>query len=149
MMPNFYSCATWGENGKRSEQNIAEGCDKATIENHMNTYVSRYSPLYPLADQTSHQVDHQIRLHRPSSSRSATSPFPSPIPQPLTPPSSGINTVRLPVGYWTLGRAHCACEEMPYWPYIDKYEKAWRVVMQAIEWAGEVGIGVLLVSWCR
>jgi aryl-phospho-beta-D-glucosidase BglC (GH1 family) len=83
----------------------------------------------------------------------------------------GINTVRLPVspllpsphtsltdrvstsssvtlcrqvGYWTVGKANCNCEDSKFWPYIDKYEGQWSYVLKAIDWANQRGMGVLI-----
>ncbi|KAI5452509.1 Glucan 1,3-beta-glucosidase 3 [Naganishia albida] len=56
----------------------------------------------------------------------------------------GINTVRLPVGYWSVGKANCQCADTPFWPYIDKYETQWSYVEKAISWAAQFQIGVLI-----
>ncbi|KAJ9118177.1 hypothetical protein QFC22_004081 [Naganishia vaughanmartiniae] len=59
-------------------------------------------------------------------------------------PELGINTVRIPIGYWTVGKAHCHCEKTVFWPYMDKYENQWSYVLKAIEWAAKYNIGVLI-----
>ncbi|KAJ9116073.1 hypothetical protein QFC20_000746 [Naganishia adeliensis] len=79
----------------------------------------------------------------------------------------GINTVRLPVriyvfpglskksqltygrpldqvGYWSVGRANCHCEDTPFWPYIEKYDSQWSYEEKAISWAAQYQIGVLI-----
>ena len=56
--------------------------------------------------------------------------------------SIGINTVRLPIGYWSLGPMYC--QGTPFEPFADVYTNAWSRVVRAINWAGESGIGVLV-----
>lgn len=56
--------------------------------------------------------------------------------------SIGINTVRIPIGYWSLGPVYC--QGTPFEPVADVYTNAWSRVVRAINWAGEAGIGVLL-----
>jgi glucan 1,3-beta-glucosidase len=56
--------------------------------------------------------------------------------------SIGINTVRLPVGYWNLGPLYC--QGTPFEPVADVYENSWSRIIRAINWAGEAGIGVLI-----
>ncbi len=56
--------------------------------------------------------------------------------------SIGINTVRLPIGYWSLGPLYC--KETPFEPVADVYSNSWSRVVRAINWAGEAGIGVLV-----
>lgn len=58
--------------------------------------------------------------------------------------AQGINTVRIPIGYWSVGKENCNCEDTEFWPYMDKYANSWAVVMQAIDWAEAAGLGVLL-----
>lgn len=56
--------------------------------------------------------------------------------------SIGINTVRLPIGYWNLGPYYC--HDTPYAAVADVYESAWSRVVRAINMAGEAGLGVLV-----
>jgi glucan 1,3-beta-glucosidase len=56
--------------------------------------------------------------------------------------SIGINTVRLPIGYWSLGPQFCvgtAFEDV-----MTVYENSWKRVLRAINTAGAYGIGVLV-----
>ncbi|KAI0780754.1 glycoside hydrolase [Trametes elegans] len=54
----------------------------------------------------------------------------------------GINTVRIPIGYWTLGPAFC--QGTPFEPVADVYQNAWSRVVNAINMASDAGIGVLV-----
>ena len=56
--------------------------------------------------------------------------------------SIGINTVRLPIGYWSLGPVYC--QGTPFEPVADVYTNSWSRVLRAINWAGEAGVGVLV-----
>ncbi|KAI0319374.1 glycoside hydrolase superfamily [Amylostereum chailletii] len=56
--------------------------------------------------------------------------------------SIGINTVRLPIGYWSLGPTFCA--GTPFAAVADVYRNAWSQVVRAINMAGSFGIGVLV-----
>ncbi|KAI5124592.1 hypothetical protein M0805_003109 [Coniferiporia weirii] len=56
--------------------------------------------------------------------------------------SIGINTVRLPIGYWSLGPVYC--QGTPFEQYADVYTNSWSRVVRAINWADEAGIGVLV-----
>ncbi|KAJ7285959.1 glycoside hydrolase superfamily [Mycena rebaudengoi] len=56
--------------------------------------------------------------------------------------SIGINTVRLPIGYFSLGPKFCA--DTPFADVADVYERSWNFIVRAINWAGEAGIGVLV-----
>lgn len=56
--------------------------------------------------------------------------------------SIGINTVRLPIGYWSLGPLYC--KDTPFEPVANVYANSWSRVVRAINWAGEAGIGVLV-----
>lgn len=56
--------------------------------------------------------------------------------------SIGINTVRLPIGYWSLGPVYC--KDTPFEPVASVYTNSWSRVVRAINWAGEAGIGVLV-----
>jgi glucan 1,3-beta-glucosidase len=56
--------------------------------------------------------------------------------------SIGINTVRLPIGYWSLGPQFCvgtAFEDV-----MSVYGNSWKRVLRAINTAGAYGIGVLV-----
>ncbi|KAJ7740724.1 glycoside hydrolase superfamily [Mycena maculata] len=54
----------------------------------------------------------------------------------------GINTVRLPIGYWSLGPEYC--EGTPFSPYADVYSNSWAYVVRAINLAAKYGIGVIV-----
>lgn len=54
----------------------------------------------------------------------------------------GINTVRIPIGYWSVGPYFT--HESPFQDYADVYEYSWRYVARAINWAAKYEIGVLL-----
>ncbi|KAI0062333.1 glycoside hydrolase [Artomyces pyxidatus] len=56
--------------------------------------------------------------------------------------SIGINTVRLPIGYWSLGPTFCA--GTPFAHVADVYRNAWAQVVRAINMANNAGIGVLV-----
>ena len=56
--------------------------------------------------------------------------------------SIGINTVRLPVGYWSAGPYFT--HDSPFSAYADVYEYSWRFVARAINWAAKYDIGVIL-----
>ena len=56
--------------------------------------------------------------------------------------SIGINTVRLPIGYWNLGPSYC--QGTPFDAYGDVYRNSWSRIIRAINMAAEVGIGVLI-----
>jgi glucan 1,3-beta-glucosidase len=56
--------------------------------------------------------------------------------------SIGINTVRLPIGYWSLGPDFC--QGTDFEPVADVYQNSWPRVIRAISWAAEYGIGVLV-----
>lgn len=54
----------------------------------------------------------------------------------------GINTVRLPIGYWSLGPAFC--QGTPFESVADVYRNSWSRVVHAINMASDAGIGVLV-----
>jgi glucan 1,3-beta-glucosidase len=54
----------------------------------------------------------------------------------------GINSVRIPIGYWSLGP--CYCEGTPFAPFSDVYANSWPRVLRAISWAEQYDIGVLV-----
>lgn len=54
----------------------------------------------------------------------------------------GINTVRIPIGYWSVGPYFC--ESSPFEPWKDAYSMSWRYVARAINWAAKYNIGVLV-----
>ncbi|KAJ7470650.1 glycoside hydrolase [Mycena latifolia] len=56
--------------------------------------------------------------------------------------SIGINTVRLPIGYWSLGPEFC--EGTPFSTVADVYRNSWSFVVRAINMAASFGIGVLV-----
>jgi glucan 1,3-beta-glucosidase len=56
--------------------------------------------------------------------------------------SIGINTVRLPIGYWTLGPAFC--RDTPFRDVADVYQNSWTRIVRAINTAEKAGIGVLI-----
>lgn len=54
----------------------------------------------------------------------------------------GINTVRIPIGYWSVGPYFC--ENSAFEPWKDSYTMSWRYVARAINWAAKYNIGVLI-----
>ena len=56
--------------------------------------------------------------------------------------SIGINTVRLPIGYWNLGPDYC--KGTPFDAVSDVYRNSWSRVIRTINMAADVGIGVLV-----
>ncbi|KIJ59197.1 glycoside hydrolase family 5 protein [Hydnomerulius pinastri MD-312] len=56
--------------------------------------------------------------------------------------SIGINTVRLPIGYWSLGSLFL--EGTPFEPYASVYKNSWPRIVRAINTAAQSGIGVLV-----
>ncbi|WFD34571.1 hypothetical protein MCUN1_001412 [Malassezia cuniculi] len=54
----------------------------------------------------------------------------------------GINTVRLPIGYWTLGANWTT--NTPFSDYGSVYDNAWMYVRRFIKWADDLDIGVLV-----
>ena len=56
--------------------------------------------------------------------------------------SIGINTVRLPIGYWNLGPDFV--QGTPYADVADVYQNSWPRIIRTINLAGSVGIGVLV-----
>lgn len=56
--------------------------------------------------------------------------------------SLGINTVRLPIGYWNLGKNWT--QNTVFSDYGDAYEDSWKYVRRFIKWADELDIGVLV-----
>lgn len=56
--------------------------------------------------------------------------------------SIGINTVRLPIGYWNLGPYYC--QDTPFAGVAQVYMNSWSRIVRAINMAAESGIGVLV-----
>lgn len=56
--------------------------------------------------------------------------------------SIGINTVRLPIGYWTLGPDFV--QGTPYENVSSVYQNSWSRVVRTINMAAQAGIGVLV-----
>ncbi|KAG6811324.1 hypothetical protein H0H92_007988 [Tricholoma furcatifolium] len=56
--------------------------------------------------------------------------------------SIGINTVRLPIGYWNLGPSFC--QDTPFAAVAEVYQNSWPRIVRTINWAAESGIGVLV-----
>lgn len=56
--------------------------------------------------------------------------------------SIGINTVRLPIGYWNLGPYYC--QDTPFAGVAQVYINSWSRIVRAINMAAESGIGVLV-----
>lgn len=56
--------------------------------------------------------------------------------------SIGINTVRLPIGYWSAGPYFAAGSDFDAWQNV--YANSWRYVARAIRWAAKYDIGVLV-----
>ncbi|WFD30544.1 hypothetical protein MSPP1_001565 [Malassezia sp. CBS 17886] len=53
-----------------------------------------------------------------------------------------INTVRLPIGYWTPGGNWT--DNSPFAPYKSVYENSWKYFLRAVQWADKYNIGVLV-----
>jgi aryl-phospho-beta-D-glucosidase BglC (GH1 family) len=56
--------------------------------------------------------------------------------------SIGINTVRLPIGYWSLGPSFC--QNTPFAAVSDVYQNSWPRIVRAINMAAISGISVLI-----
>ncbi|KAK8853316.1 hypothetical protein IAR55_004020 [Kwoniella newhampshirensis] len=56
--------------------------------------------------------------------------------------SIGINTVRLPIGYWSLGPVYC--QGTAFESVSASYVNSWARVVRAINWADKYGLGVLV-----
>ncbi|WVR07557.1 hypothetical protein IAU60_004599 [Kwoniella sp. DSM 27419] len=56
--------------------------------------------------------------------------------------SIGINTVRLPIGYWSLGPIYC--QGTAFESVSAAYVNSWPRVVRAINWAEKYGLGVLV-----
>ncbi|KAI0636795.1 glycoside hydrolase [Trametes polyzona] len=56
--------------------------------------------------------------------------------------SIGINTVRIPIGYWTLGPAFC--QGTPFEQVAEVYQNSWSRLVNAINLASAAGVGVLV-----
>ena len=56
--------------------------------------------------------------------------------------SIGINTVRLPIGYWNLGPLYC--HNTPFEAVSNVYQNSWPRIVRAINMAADAGIGVLV-----
>lgn len=56
--------------------------------------------------------------------------------------SIGINTIRLPIGYWNLGPSFV--QDTPFSEVSDVYQDSWPRIVRAINMAGESDIGVLV-----
>ena len=54
----------------------------------------------------------------------------------------GINTVRLPIGYWNLPSQYS--KNTPFESVSDVYQNSWQHVLKAINMAANVSIGVLV-----
>ncbi|KAJ7632503.1 glycoside hydrolase superfamily [Roridomyces roridus] len=54
----------------------------------------------------------------------------------------GINTIRLPIGYWSLGPEFC--DRTPFGPLSDVYRNSWAYIVRTINLAAEYGLGVLV-----
>lgn len=57
--------------------------------------------------------------------------------------SAGINTLRLPIGYWNLPGSNFT-KDTPFEKYSDVYKNSWNYVRRAISYADKYGIGVLV-----
>lgn len=56
--------------------------------------------------------------------------------------SIGINTVRIPVGYWNLGPYYC--QDTPFQAVAQVYQNSWPRIVRAINMAADAQIGVLI-----
>lgn len=57
--------------------------------------------------------------------------------------SMGINTVRIPIGYWIMGEKQWL-NHTPFHQYTSVYQNQLRYLARAIKWASEHDIGVLI-----
>ena len=57
--------------------------------------------------------------------------------------SAGINTLRLPIGYWNLPESNFT-KNTPFEKYSDVYKNSWDYVRRAISYADKYDIGVLV-----
>ncbi|CAO1633075.1 unnamed protein product [Parajaminaea phylloscopi] len=57
--------------------------------------------------------------------------------------SKGFNTVRIPIGYWSVG-PYFAKKNSDFAPYANVYQNSWKYVARAIRWAAKYDLGVLL-----
>ncbi|KAF8597905.1 glycoside hydrolase [Ceratobasidium sp. AG-I] len=55
---------------------------------------------------------------------------------------TGVNTVRIPIGYWSLGRDYC--QGTPFEQVANVYDRSWPRILRAISWAEKYDIGVLV-----
>lgn len=55
----------------------------------------------------------------------------------------GINTFRLPVGYWNFPGANFT-KDTPFEKYSDVYKNSWKYIERAIYWADKNDIGVII-----
>lgn len=55
---------------------------------------------------------------------------------------TGINTVRIPIGYWSLGADYC--QDTPFEEVASVYDRSWPRILRAISWAVKYDIGVLV-----
>ena len=56
--------------------------------------------------------------------------------------SVGVNTVRMPIGYWSAGPDWV--KDTAFEPYASVYQNAFKYVKRAIHWANKYNIGVLI-----
>ncbi|KAK0567076.1 Glucan 1,3-beta-glucosidase 3 [Tilletia horrida] len=54
----------------------------------------------------------------------------------------GINTVRIPIGHWSVGPFYALNSRFE--PWADVYQFSWRYIARAINWAAKYDIGVIL-----
>lgn len=57
--------------------------------------------------------------------------------------SLGINTVRIPIGYWLTGETKWT-DKTPFQAWVSVYENEMRYLTRAINWAAEYDLGVLI-----
>lgn len=57
--------------------------------------------------------------------------------------SKGFNTVRIPIGYWSVG-AYFVKKNSDFSPHAVVYQNSWKYVARGIRWAAKYDLGVLL-----
>ncbi|KAJ7582877.1 glycoside hydrolase superfamily [Mycena floridula] len=58
--------------------------------------------------------------------------------------SIGINTIRLPIGYWSLSLGSDFLQDTPFEQVADVYVNSFSRVIRAVNWAADCGLGVII-----
>lgn len=134
MNPTLAVCSA---GNKTAELDVAKGYGgdlqsaRFALEMHWDTWITEEDFAYLQAIGKS---PFATRFVRPLPTRRTDSHF-SPWP-------SGINTVRLPIGFWSLGPTYIA--GTPFESVSDVYTNSWPRVVRAINLAAKYGLGVLV-----